>query len=273
LKSAGFYRNSLDKSNLFGRELRRMDSMLICGKIIIRNAAMSPPILDERSKQDSHRAKMRIGVAAALLVTAIVILTALNQRREENTADAPAEAPPAAQTNLSSTDMEASPDVPEESPSTTATASPIPEPVAPPPPPEPGKLPDTSPVPAPKAVAAPALEEESAGAPQQQPFVARAAQSLSKPQMSAAAVQSPARSPSTASAPATPLAPKGYAVQLGVFTDIDNAKQLQSKLAEHGIPSHTETRVQIGPFKSREEADRAREKLKKLGIAAVIRGQ
>jgi len=93
--------------------------------------------------------------------------------------------------------------------------------------------------------------------------------------MSAAAVQSPARSPSTAasSSPTASLAPKSYAVQLGVFTDIDNAKQLQSKLAEHGIPSHTETRVQIGPFKSREEADRAREKLKKLGIAAVIRGQ
>ena len=233
---------------------------------------MPPPILDERSKQDSHRAKVRIGVAAALLVTAIVILTALNQRREENTPEAPA-AQPAAQTNLSSTDMEASA-IPEESPSTAITSLPDQEPVAPPPPPEPGKLPDTSPAAVPKATAAPALEEESAGAPQQ-PFVARAVQSLSKPQMSAAAVQSPSRSSSAASppAPSAPLASKGYAVQLGVFTDIDNAKQLQSKLAEHGIPSHTETRVQIGPFKSREEADRAREKLKKLGIAAVIRGQ
>jgi DedD protein len=252
-----------------------MGGMLICGKIIIRNAVMPPPILDESSQQDSHRAKVRIGVAAALLITAVVILTALNQRRNENTTHAPAGIQPVAQTNLSSTDMETSPAVPEESPSTAAITSPTPEPVAPPPPPEPGKLPDTYPAPVPKTADAPVLEEESAGAPQQQPFVASAVQSLSKPQMSAAAVQSPARSPSAAapSSTAAPLAPKGYAVQLGVFTDIDNAKQLQSQLAEHGIPSHTETRVQIGPFKSREEADRAREKLKKLGIAAVIRGQ
>ena len=69
-----------------------------------------------------------------------------------------------------------------------------------------------------------------------------------------------------------PLAAKSFDVQLGVFTDIENAKQLQAKLAHHGIPSHTETRVQIGPFKSREEADRAREKLNKLGISAVVRG-
>jgi DedD protein len=272
LKSAGFYRNSLDKSNLFGHELRRAGGVLICGEIIIRRTVMPPPILDERSQQDSHRAKVRIGVAVALLVTAIVILTALNQRRSENTTEAPADAQLAAQTNLSSTDMEVPPAVPEESPSTAETNPSIPEPVAPPPPPEPGKLPDSSSAPTLKA-AAPAPEEESAGAPQQQSFVARAAQSLSKPQMSAAAVQSPARSPSTAASPTAPLAPKSYAVQLGVFTDIDNAKQLQSKLAEHGIPSHTETRVQIGPFKSREEADQAREKLKKLGIAAVIRGQ
>ncbi|OIQ86585.1 cell division protein FtsN [mine drainage metagenome] len=51
---------------------------------------------------------------------------------------------------------------------------------------------------------------------------------------------------------------------------MENAKQLQAKLAEHGIPSHTETRVQIGPFKTRAEADQAKEKLKTLGISGVI---
>ena len=234
---------------------------------------MPPPLLDDRSKQDSHRAKVRIGVAAALLVTAIVILVALNQRRGQNASDTPEATVPAAQANLSSSDMEAPASIPEESPGNAAAASPIEEPEAPPPPPEPGKLPDTSVVSASKTAATPVLEEGSAGAQSQQPFVARAAQALSKPRMAAAAVQSPGRTSSTAASPTTPLPPTGYAVQLGVFTDIDNAKQLQAKLAEHGIPSHTETRGQIGPFKSREEADRAREKLKRLGIAAVIRGQ
>lgn len=74
-------------------------------------------------------------------------------------------------------------------------------------------------------------------------------------------------------APAMPAAPKAFEVQLGVFTDLDNVKQFQAKLAQHGIPSHTETRVQIGPFKTRTEADRAREKLKTLGIPAVIVGK
>ena len=67
--------------------------------------------------------------------------------------------------------------------------------------------------------------------------------------------------------------PKAFEVQLGVFSDMENAKQLQAKLAEHGIPSHTETRVQVGPFKTRAEAEQARAKLKALGISAVIAGQ
>lgn len=59
-------------------------------------------------------------------------------------------------------------------------------------------------------------------------------------------------------------------MQVGVFTDMDNAKQLQAKLAEHGIPSHTETKLQIGPFTNKAEADAAREKLKSLGIGSVV---
>ncbi len=86
--------------------------------------------------------------------------------------------------------------------------------------------------------------------------------------MSAAQVEAP--SP----LPATPIAkPVVYEVQLGVFTDMENAKQLQAKLTRQGIPSHTETKVQIGPFKNRAEADRAREKLGALGITAVVIGK
>jgi DedD protein len=267
LKSAGFYRNSLDKSN---------PSVLDIGRDNMRRnyqyeeAAMPPLMLDDQIPQDSHRAKWRIGVAAALLLIAISILIALNKRHEDSAEDAPETPKPFMQTSLSSTDMEVPDALPEASSTEAEPIASAEEPSAPPPPPEPGKLPESSASTQP-GIAAPGPEEESSGAPHQQSFVASAAQTLSQSRMSATAVQSPARTSNIS--PPAPLAAKGYAVQLGVFTDIENAKQLQAQLAAHGIPSHTETRVQIGPFKSREEADQAREKLKKLGISAVIRSQ
>jgi DedD protein len=84
-------------------------------------------------------------------------------------------------------------------------------------------------------------------------------------QKPAPAAAAPATSPTK-----TEPAPKSYEVQVGVFTDMENAKQLQAKLAEHGIPSHTETKLQVGPFATRAEAEAAREKLKALGIGAVV---
>lgn len=234
---------------------------------------MPPPIPDDRSKQDSHRAKVRMGIAAALLIIAIALLAVLNQRRTDKAAEGQ-ETPQAQPTSLSSSSMETAPAaLPEESP---VALSPETLPATePPPPPEPGKLSESAAISVQKTPSVPAIEEESTGI-SDKPFVASATQALSKPVMSAAAVQSPARmqsqpAPMTPSSSA-PLTAKSFDVQLGVFTDIENAKQLQAKLANHGIPSHTETRVQIGPFKSREEADRAREKLNKLGISAVVRG-
>lgn len=254
--------------------------MLLFRANIIRKTIMAPPPIIEERNQDGHRAKVRIGVAAALLVTAIGILTALNHRRTEPAAEEPHAGQAVEQASLSSEDMEAPAAIPEDAvPATTPPQSTEDTTMAPPPP-IPGRLPDISAAPSGKATTAPVLEEESAGASTAKPYVASAAKTLGKPEMSVAAVQSPAASqvPSASasairtSVPVAP-APKAFEVQLGVFTDIDNARQLQSRLAQHGIPSHTETRVQIGPFKSRAEADRAKEKLKSLGITAVILGK
>lgn len=241
---------------------------------------MPPPAILEERNQSSHRAKVRIGVAVALLVTAIVILTVLNQRRGGDTKEETDNAPAAAQASLSSAEMESvAAAVPEEPPTITPPPA---EPVAtpePPPPPVTGSLPTAQAATASKPAAGPVLEEESSGATAAAPYTPRASQSLGQPGMSVAAVQSPARppnltpTPSTATPPAAAAAPKGFEVQLGVFTDFNNARDLQTKLAQHGIPSHTETRVQIGPFKSRAEADQAREKLKTLGISAVVLGK
>lgn len=84
-----------------------------------------------------------------------------------------------------------------------------------------------------------------------------------------------ARRPSTdRAARAEPSAPPaltrspagGYVVQAGVFSHTANAEELRAKLALHGIPAQVETRVLVGPFRTRAEADRARAQMRALGL-------
>jgi cell division septation protein DedD len=49
-----------------------------------------------------------------------------------------------------------------------------------------------------------------------------------------------------------------------------NARALQSKLADKGIPTHTETRVVVGPFKDRAEAESVIGQLKEMGLGGVV---
>ena len=49
-----------------------------------------------------------------------------------------------------------------------------------------------------------------------------------------------------------------------------DAHWLQRKLAEAGLTTFTETRVLIGPFRDRAEADRSMEIVKKLGLGGVV---
>ena len=66
-----------------------------------------------------------------------------------------------------------------------------------------------------------------------------------------------------------------FVFQLGVFVNPDNAKQVRDRASSAGIKSYTErlksqqgdqTRVRAGPFASRGAAEKAREKLKSLGM-------
>jgi DedD protein len=68
---------------------------------------------------------------------------------------------------------------------------------------------------------------------------------------------------------------EGFVVPLGTFTNPDNAKQVQDRAASAGIKSYTEsvkgqqdeqTRVRAGPFASRDAAEKARDRLKSLGL-------
>lgn len=68
---------------------------------------------------------------------------------------------------------------------------------------------------------------------------------------------------------------QAFVVPLGTFTNPDNAKQVQERAVAAGIKSYTEnvkvqqgeqTRVRAGPFPSRAAAEKARDKLKSLGL-------
>lgn len=77
-----------------------------------------------------------------------------------------------------------------------------------------------------------------------------------------AASHAPASRPLTAAAESA----RRFLVQVGVFSNHVNAEELVTKLQAAGIPAQIESRVQVGPFASRAEADAARAKLKGLGI-------
>jgi DedD protein len=73
--------------------------------------------------------------------------------------------------------------------------------------------------------------------------------------------------------------PDAFVVQLGAFSDPAKAKQQQQGLIPKDIKAYTETlktdkgeitRVRVGPFRTREEAEDTREKLKKLGFDSVV---
>ena len=84
-----------------------------------------------------------------------------------------------------------------------------------------------------------------------------------------AAVALPPASAKIAAKPA-PATGQAYLVQVGVFMSPANARALQQQLLKAGIPAHTETRVQLGPFQDRREAETALAKVKELGVDAVL---
>ena len=81
-------------------------------------------------------------------------------------------------------------------------------------------------------------------------------------------------------AEAKPAAKGGeYLVLIGAFSNEANVKTLKSKLTEQGIKTFSEpldtpqgkkTRVRAGPFASREAAEKALEKMKRIGISGVV---
>lgn len=82
------------------------------------------------------------------------------------------------------------------------------------------------------------------------------------------------------SAEAKPVATSGeYLVLIGAFSNEANVKNLKAKLGEQGIKTFSEpldtpqgkkTRVRAGPFASREAAEKALEKMQKIGVSGAV---
>lgn len=79
--------------------------------------------------------------------------------------------------------------------------------------------------------------------------------------------------------PARQTVAHGYVLQLGTFSQADNARQLQARLAAKGVPAFTEhlaspggdrIRVRVGPYASRAAAENALGQVNALGLSGMV---
>lgn len=238
------------------------------------------PSLDEQN-EIKKRAIRRVIVASVLVAAAIAGLTVLTRYKSEapvTRTTAPGTVlPPVAQPEPAAPapeEMTAPPTTPPEQEAQPATPPPPPPEVvnAPAPVAPAGLAPKTAkPIPI-----RPGTEAETSARPAPAKSVApqtltstRAAQEMQPAQPAKASAEKPvdkAEAPAKAAEPA----PKGYTVQLGVFSNPANALQLQEKLTQNGIKSYTETKLHVGPFQSKAEADQALAKIRAMGVSAVV---
>ncbi len=67
-----------------------------------------------------------------------------------------------------------------------------------------------------------------------------------------------------------PVGSRGYTVQAGVFQSGENAEKLIARLGAAGIPARIETRVQVGPFRDKAEAEMIMRRLRELGVTPIL---
>jgi DedD protein len=177
-------------------------------------------------------------------------------------ADKPAvarrEAPPA---------PEKPPEPPAQKPADSAPAKAEPKP-EPKPQPKPEPKPEKKPAPAKEAPAKEAAKE-AAKAPKEAP-----------PKMDEA---SRAAAILAGKSPDAPAAAAGqHVILIGAFSNEANVANLRKKLGEQGIKVYTEaldspqgkkTRVRAGPFPNREAAEKALQKMQRIGVSGVVAAQ
>lgn len=87
-----------------------------------------------------------------------------------------------------------------------------------------------------------------------------------RPGATPGAVQSPVLVGSFAPSPAA----ESFVVQVGIYHDPKAAQELVRRLGKLGVKARLETRVQVGPFASKAEADKALEALRRQGLNGVV---
>lgn len=164
-----------------------------------------------------------------------------------------------------------------------ATQAP-PKPIVHAPPPEPLPPPaeaEVVPVPPPETapdVAATTTEAPSPAAPQARPAPPpppRVSNDVALPASPRQAAPQPSGTPPAAAVPKQPAAvlpakAGEFVVQMGVFSNPDYALELVRRLRAQGIRAHVETRVHVGPFRNRQEADQARAEMLRMGFKGVV---
>jgi DedD protein len=129
------------------------------------------------------------------------------------------------------------------------------------------------------AAAAPAVTRPAA--PTAAPVVKAAAKPAEKPatpEKKSEAAAKPATKPVADAKPASDASGQ-WVVQLGAYKEAGNVKLLLSKLKGIGVPAYTEksdtpqgprTRVRAGPFATQEAAEKARSRIKIIGVDGPV---
>lgn len=214
---------------------------------------MATEKLNEQEIQLRKRARRRLVGAIALVLLMVTVLPMVLDDRQ-------AQAPqPEIAVSIPSQDNGdfASRIVPVTPPADSPEAAP-PEPVkeAPPAPAEPAKA-ETAPPQAP------------ASAPEKAP--------VAKVETKSVQEKSSAEAPKEVAAKET--SKEVFSVQVGVYSDAAKVGQLRTNLAKDGFKAYTESvntaqgskiRLRVGPYSSRAEAEKSRDKLKTLGMTAIV---
>lgn len=161
--------------------------------------------------------------------------------------------------------------------------APQPAPIRPAPAPEPS-LPQTEPPPVATDEGGPVESVDGArlpqeapppprvsNAPRQAPVPSEASTSRPAAPMPTTPMQAPAQGPAAQPPSLPPVSASGsFVVQLGVFSTPARAEALVRQLRSKGIRASTETRVHVGPFLNRQEAEKAQAEMRRLGLNGVV---
>ena len=149
----------------------------------------------------------------------------------------------------------------------SASAPSVPTSAAPPSKPE---------LPAPLATMASSATASVAMTPSPSPSAS--APALAAPKVAASKPKAPASLTTTATSKATATERRFY-INVGLFAEDGNARRAHAKLIDAGLAAFTQeldspkgkrTRVRVGPFDTRSEADAAAEKIRALKLDAVV---